>query len=52
VSLVKLAELLRADVLVVTRVAAELVHLGLAIVVPPDDHEAADDPAELGDGLT
>ena len=50
VSLVKLAELLRADVLVVTRVAAELVHLGLAIVVPPDEQEAADDPAELGDG--
>ncbi|MDQ2808735.1 MAG: DUF4388 domain-containing protein, partial [Chloroflexota bacterium] len=52
VSLVKLAESLRADVLVVTRVAAELVHLGLAIVVPPDEQEAADDLAELGDGLT
>ena len=40
VSLVKIAEYLRVDVLAVTRVAVELVNLGLAIVVPPDEYEA------------
>jgi hypothetical protein len=43
VSLVRLAEQMHADVLIMTRVAAELVNLGLAIVVPPDDDEAAED---------
>ncbi|HUS13484.1 MAG TPA: DUF4388 domain-containing protein [Chloroflexia bacterium] len=45
VSLVRLAEYLHADVLAVTRVAVELVNLGLAIVVPPDEAESdANDP--------
>jgi hypothetical protein len=48
VSLVRLAEQMHADVLMMSRVAAELVNLGLAIVVPPDDDEAAGD---LGDDL-
>ena len=42
VSLVKLAEAMRVDVLAVTRVAVELVNLGLAIVVSPDETEAED----------
>ncbi len=45
-SLVKLAEYLRIDVLAVTRVAAELVNLGLAVVIPPDENESAQDAAE------
>jgi hypothetical protein len=40
VSLVRLAEMLKVDVLAVTRVAAELVRLGLAVVVPPDEAES------------
>ncbi len=45
ISLVRLAELLRMDVLAVTRVAVELVMLGLAIVVAPDEGEAERDAA-------
>lgn len=46
VSLVRLAEQMHADVLMMSRVAAELVNLGLAIVVPPDDEEAAGDMSD------
>ena len=45
ISLVRLAQLLRMDVLAVTRVAVELVILGLAIVVAPDEGEAERDAA-------
>jgi len=52
VSIVKLAEFLHTDVLAITRVAVELVNLGLAIVVPPDEHEAEIDAAvEAGNDL-
>jgi hypothetical protein len=41
VSIVRLAALLNQDVMAMARIAAELVNMGMAVVLPPDEDEAS-----------
>ena len=40
ISIVRLAALLNQDVMAMARIAAELVNMGMAVVLPPDEEEA------------
>jgi hypothetical protein len=42
ISIVRLAALLNQDVMAMARIAAELVNMGMAVVLPPDDEEAGE----------